>query len=249
MKWIYIIIICLLYSCSNKQELYEEKMNDLQFKLEFGRYNMWIDNFKEIEDRFPNTLNEFYLAYKAEYKHLKEIELLREMKFLEEQYLIDVFSKKREWVGYFPIYNSDDSQIISYLILSAGIDGKLDNVNDPANKLHLDDWKQKLNLYNPDEFDDGVNIFFDDFNERMRPFREAHIKERPYNAREEKSGNKDLLIYVHHLVRIPSRAFGDAFLLHYGFQGINSVLLTKDRSYFNLWTNYFETQAYDYHWW
>jgi hypothetical protein len=192
MKWLYIIIVYALYSCSNNgQELYKEKMDDLQFKLEFGRYNMWIDVFKEIEERFPNSLNEFYLAYKRDSP--------KDINFIEQHYLIDVFSKKKEWVGYFPIYNSDDSEIISYLILSAGIDGKLDNVNDPSNKLHLDDWKQKLNLYNPNEFDEGINIFSDEFDERMRPNYKGRIEERPYNAREEKSGNKDLLIFVHHL--------------------------------------------------
>ena len=189
MKWLYVLIICLLYSCSNnRQELYEEKMDDLQFKLEFGRYNMWIDYFKEDEGRFPTSLYHPYLG-----------ETPRYIKFIEEQYFIDVFSKKKEWVGYFPIYNSDDSEIISYLILSAGIDGKFDNVNNPSNKLHLDDWKQKLKLYNPNEFDDGVNIFSDEFDMRMRPCHKGRIEERPYDAKEEKSGNKDLLIFVYHL--------------------------------------------------
>jgi len=177
MKWLYLLIICFLFSCSNNnKQLYEEKMEDLQHKLEFGRYNLWIDKFKKYEDRFPDSLNEVYLAQDRECPVYFE--------FIVQQYYVDVFSKKNKWVGYFPIYDSDDSKIISYILLSAGIDGKLDNAIDSSDKLHLDDWKQKLHLYNPDEFDNGAK---------------AYIEERPYSAKEERSGNKDLLIYVHHL--------------------------------------------------
>jgi len=179
MKWTYIFIICMLLSCSsdNKQKLYEEKMDKLQELLSVWRYNDLIDYFKETYGRFPDSLNEVYLAYKQSYP--EDIEII------ELRHFMDIFNKKGRWIGYFPIYNSDDSEIISYIILSAGIDGKLDNVFDSSDKLHLDDWKQKLHLYNPDEFDDGTN--------------KVCVEERPYSAREEKSGNKDLLLYVHHL--------------------------------------------------
>ena len=192
MKQFYIFIISMLLACSsNNQKLYEETMEELQLMLGVFQYNMCIDYFEEVEGRFPDSLCEVYLAY----KHYNP----EEIGFTEKKHFIDIFSKKGKWIGYFPIYNSDDSEIISYLLLSAGIDGKLDNVHDPSNKLHLDDWKQKLSLYNPDEFDDGVNIFSDEFDERMRPCNKAHIEKRPYNVREEKSGKKDLLIFVNHI--------------------------------------------------
>jgi len=151
-------------------------MNKLQDLLSVERYNELIDSFKEVYGKFPDSLNEVYLTYKQSYPE--------EIKRIELRHFMDIFNKKGRWIGYFPVYNSDGSEIISYIVLSAGIDGKLDNVFDSSDKLHLDDWKQKLHLYNPDEFDNRAK---------------AYIEERPYSAREEKSGNKDLLLYVHHL--------------------------------------------------
>jgi hypothetical protein len=181
--------------------MYEETMEELHQILGIGKYNVLIDDFKKNEGRFPNSLEEVYLTYK--YDNPEGIG------YIEKEFFIDIFNKKGRWVGYFPIYNSDDSQIISYLLLSAGIDGKLDNVNDPCNKLHLDDWKQKLKLYNPDEFDNDVNIFSDDFDNSMRPCQKIIEKERPYDAREEKSGKKDLLIHAHHIWCAPSYYEGE----------------------------------------
>ena len=193
MKYLYLLLISFLLSCSNnKQELYEEKMEDLQYRLKYGRHNIWIDNLIHFKEKFPKSLREAYLIFEYDSPEFA--------KFVEQHCFMDVFSKKREWIGYFPIYNSDDSEIISYLILSAGIDGKLDNINNPSNKLHLDDWKQKLNLYNPDEFDNEINMYSEDFDEHERYDIRGYIEDRPYSAKEEKSGNKDLLIHVHHLV-------------------------------------------------
>jgi len=173
-SYIFIVIFLLFFCSCNKKKLYEEKMEDLQHKLEFGRYNVLIDYFKD-DGRFPNSLMEIYLASKGSSSSI-------DAWFIEQHYYIDVFSKNGKWIGYYPIYNSDDSEIISYILLSAGIDGKLDNVLAPSDKLHLSDWKEKLKLYNPDEFDKC----------------ERDIEERPFSAREERSGKKDLLIRVYH---------------------------------------------------
>jgi len=189
MKRLFVFIICLLpLACSpNKQEMYEEKMLNLQLKIGNEIYNELIDSFREFAGKYPDSLREVYLAYKDSYpKDIENIEL---------RYFIDVFSKNEEWVGYFPIYDDEGSEIISYVILSAGIDGKLDNVVDPSEKLRIDNWKQKLKLYNPDEFDE-VTTFVDKFNERQVCYK-GNIEHRPYNAKEEKFGGKDLLIHYH----------------------------------------------------
>ena len=214
MKRVYIFIISLLFSCSlsDSQKLYEETMDELQLRLgALCNYHSLINNYKETEGIFPDSLTEVYLFYKHYYpEEINQIELC---------HFMDIFNKKGRWVGYFPIYDLEDTQIISYLLLSAGIDGNLNNVLGSSDKLHLDDWKQKLKLYNPDEFDDGVSIYSDDFDGQVGMYlsslddinnynpseyklygRKASIEKRPYSAKEEKSGNKDLLIYIHHLV-------------------------------------------------
>jgi hypothetical protein len=156
------------------------------------QYNTLIDCFKEVDGRFPDSLREVYLAYNHDYpEDIGQIEL---------RHFIDVFSKDKEWIGYFPIYDNEDTQIVSYVILSAGIDGTLNNVINSSDKLHLNNWKQKLKLYNPDEFD-GISIYSDEYDKNeVYPLKVDIDKPLPYNAREAKSGDKDLLIVVHHFV-------------------------------------------------
>jgi hypothetical protein len=184
---IIIAITCLLFSCfPNKQEQYEEKMEELTFKPYWDEINI----FKEFYGRFPDSLQEVYLFYEEmNSDEIDEIEAKR---------LRDVFSKNKEWFGYFPIYNHDGSKVISYAILSAGIDGKLNNIN-LSEKLYINDWKQKLRLYNPDEFDDGETIIYPDDVEEFEFYDYLIMEERPYCAKEAKSGDKDLLVRVHHL--------------------------------------------------
>jgi hypothetical protein len=102
-----------------------------QLQLIIGRegYHILIDCFKDVEERYPDSLREVYLAYKYDYPE--------DIDVIELRHFIDVFSKNKEWVGYFPIYDDEGSQIVSYVILSAGIDGKLDNVLASSDKLCL----------------------------------------------------------------------------------------------------------------
>jgi hypothetical protein len=192
MKQSLIFFICFLfaYSCSSgKQKIYIEKMSYIQSMIGGERYNTLIESFMDIQKRYPDSLSEVYFAYKRDYpEDINQIELC---------FFIDAFAHNKGWVGYFPIYDNTDAQIISYVILSAGIDGKLNNIVAPSEKLHLDDWKQKLKLYNPNEFD-GFNIYVDD-KSKHKICRKGYIEQYPYNAKEEKSGDKDLLIYVYHL--------------------------------------------------
>jgi len=59
---------------------------------------------------------------------------------------------------------------------------------------------------------------------------------------------KDRSLYPHELHHLwQSRAFGDAFILNYGLQGINAMLM-KGGSFFQKY-NYFEDQAYNRFWW
>ncbi len=190
MKWTFLVIACMMFSCSgNGQKAYDEKLMELQGKIGGLGYEDLINNFIKV-DGFPESLDEVYFVYKREYP--KDIEVMEILHF------IDVFSRKGEWVGYVPLYGPGDSLIVSYLLLSAGIDGKLDNVLDPGVKLHLDDWRQKLALYNPDEYDgmDQIGLLGPASDYAIKG---SLFKVPPYNAKDERRGKKDLLIYVHHL--------------------------------------------------
>ena len=196
MKYLYLLLTILLFSCSlEKQRWYETKKEWLETLMGISSYNILIDNFKEINGRFPDSLEEVYLVY----KHYNP----EEIGSIEYWHFIDVFNEKGRWIGYFPIYDSNDSIMISYILLSAGIDGKLNNVFDTSDKLHLDDWKQKLNLYNPDVFDNVKENFYKmaekNFVEDGEYSGKSIFDELIYTAKEEKSGSKDLLIHVDYL--------------------------------------------------
>lgn len=184
MKWIFLLIVLWGVSCiSNRRTSYEDKINELNLRIE-GIANPieLIEGFKEKEGLYPESLKEVYDVYKNDYPD--DISQIVQVHFLDE------FSSKNEWFGYIPIYDSKDSCIISFLLLSAGIDGKLDNIHSSHDKFHLDDWDERLSLYNLSQYKEldgeqgidytikrsvGINI--------------------PYSAYYEKHGNKDLLIY------------------------------------------------------
>jgi hypothetical protein len=193
MKRFYILscVALLFFCCESREKAYEEKVSAIQNAIGISNYNVLIDYFKDTDKRFPASLSEVYMAYKHTWPDdIKQIEL---------RHFVDIFSRQGEWVGYFPIYDSKDSLIVSYLLLSAGVDGKLDNVTDSLSKLHINDWKQKLVLYNPDEYD-GM-VFKDSLHSNEAYAIKGDLEKiPPYNAKDEKNGSKDLLIHVHHLV-------------------------------------------------
>jgi hypothetical protein len=196
-------VVSVLFSCSisRRVEAYEKKIDDTRYKLDgFGPSSL-LESYMEDGSEFPESLNEVYRAYKDTYPDIQE-----DIEKMTLIHLSDPFSKTGEWFGYFPIYDPADTKIVSYLLLSAGIDGKLDNKLAPGEKLHMDDWAQKLALYNPEEYDGTVRI------DSLRAIgihgysgklSLEHVP--PYNAQEEKSGTKDLLIYIHHLGHIDDK--------------------------------------------
>jgi len=165
-----------------REKEYNEKMTFLR-KNRIGGvtgYNAPLDRlWIEWERRLPESLDEVFNTFKDYWRDAPDgIDEINNL-------LVDLFSRKGEWIGYFPIFDSLGKQIVSYVLLSAGIDGKLDNVIYPPNALRIDNWKQMLRLYNPDEFDDGYYL--------------EELVHRPYCAQEARHGDKDLLIHVFHL--------------------------------------------------
>jgi hypothetical protein len=197
MKWICLLVAFAFFACSGsrREAIYKEKINEIELKMGSDAYNGHIDDIHAVGGKFPDSLEDVFAVFKQQFESDRDIETFKIRHF------IDVFSKNGEWVGYYPLYDSTDTEIVSYVILSAGIDGKLGNKLAPGEKLHMDDWAQKLALYNPDEYVGAVlrdtPVGGDQFM-YTRGLRNIP----PYSARDERSGKKDLLIYVHHLVYI-----------------------------------------------
>ena len=65
---------------------------------------------------------------------------------------VDEFTVKGEKFGelaYYPVYNRNNGKRESFILLSAGIDGKLNN--NPTDTLYMDTWWTQLRIYNLQE--------------------------------------------------------------------------------------------------
>ncbi len=51
-------------------------------------------------------------------------------------------------LAYYPIYNPSTRKRESFIVLSAGIDGELDNLFSEKDSLYIDSWWEKVDLYN-----------------------------------------------------------------------------------------------------
>jgi hypothetical protein len=62
---------------------------------------------------------------------------------------------------YIPLYDYYKKVPVSFIFLSAGVDGKMDNEIAPSDTLYLNNWWAKLDVYNYEEA-----ILLQDFCER-----------------------------------------------------------------------------------
>lgn len=62
---------------------------------------------------------------------------------------------------YIPLYDYYKKVPVSFIFLSAGVDGKMDNEIAPSDTLYLNNWRAKLDVYNYEEA-----ILLQDFCER-----------------------------------------------------------------------------------
>ncbi|MCL2041844.1 MAG: hypothetical protein FWG84_07390 [Bacteroidales bacterium] len=66
---------------------------------------------------------------------------------LKQGMLCDMFSSENKDYLFFPLYNHQGEQT-SFILLSAGIDGKQNTFLRPTDTLYVDDWHEKLATYN-----------------------------------------------------------------------------------------------------
>ncbi len=105
-----------------------------------------LEAWRSTDSSFPSSLEEMYPVYQEEFADDVE------MYYFEQRCFRDPFSPTNAWVLYVPLYSENGDTIQSYLVVSAGIDGKLDN-DISEKRLTVSNWKETLHLYNPDEFE------------------------------------------------------------------------------------------------
>lgn len=188
----------MLASCgdeSREKQLYYQTIEKMKFKVEEGSfgYRSIPDGCWRADGTYPESLEEMRAIF--------ERDIPEEIAIRDEWHFIDIFSKTGDWIGYYPIWDDSDSVILSYILVSAGIDGKMDHIPAPGVRLHMDDWMDSFEFYNPNECEGLVRI------DTVPPqYRKLYAKGEgvireipPYNPRDARRGKKDLLVHIHHM--------------------------------------------------
>ena len=105
---------------------------------------------------FPRSMDEALDFYHREVRPDVPKEHIR-----AQQRLQDPFSRDSCEIQYVPLYDYETKKPVSFILLSAGVDGKMDNKITPSDTLYLNNWWAKLDVYNYEEA-----ILLQDFCER-----------------------------------------------------------------------------------
>ena len=95
---------------------------------------------------FPRSMDEALDFYHREVRPDVPKEHIR-----AQQRLQDPFSRDSCEIQYVPLYDYETKKPVSFILLSAGVDGKMDNKITPSDTLYLNNWWAKLDVYNYDE--------------------------------------------------------------------------------------------------
>lgn len=95
---------------------------------------------------FPRSMDEALDFYHREIQPDESKETLR-----AQQVLQDPFSRDSCEIQYVPLYDYETKKPVSFILLSAGVDGKMDNKITPSDTLYLNNWWAKLDVYNYEE--------------------------------------------------------------------------------------------------
>ena len=91
-----------------------------------------------------------------------------------QQFLTDPFARDGGEFLYIPLYDYYKKVPVSFIFLSAGVDGKMDNEIAPSDTLYLNNWWAKLDVYNYEEA-----ILLQDFCERWDEHRTYSVRLNP----------------------------------------------------------------------
>lgn len=168
-----LIVLCVIIKIEYDKCLL--KNSELEQKFYFNAYELLYigDNFSEYPQSDRQIIADMKLYFP---KATDSIYCLNDIKKLDWQidnnahwhsyflHNIDKFSDKKDVAIYFPLYNRHTKRRESFVILSAGIDGKQNNFLTDNDTLFMDNWQVKLKLYNPNHPYGNVCdsiIFFD----------------------------------------------------------------------------------------
>ena len=136
---------------------YNKKANkEISENIDNSKYSWYFDDvFTTNNDQYfeVHTSKDYINALKPMFNNdISEEEIKMKLRSNLQFFFIDPFSKQKEDLKYYPIYNPKE-EIKGYVLLSTGIDGKIDNLL--SSKLYKKDYKKStFKLY-----DEGFSYF------------------------------------------------------------------------------------------
>lgn len=129
--------------------------------------SLYIKNLNEVEYRKNNFLYQdsflFYFNHESKYPvNIDEAMLIKPDNpdyniYLDSQ-LKDYLNKESALIQYIPVYDKANLRINAFLLVSAGIDGKIDNNITKDDTIFIDDFDKKLNFYNISSIQDSISL-------------------------------------------------------------------------------------------
>ncbi len=126
----------------------------------YGQYSQWpLKEYYDSLGYFPRSVEDavdFVDIVNNYYNFVDSKEDIRARMMLG-----DMYSRKDGEIVYIPLYDYKTKIPTSFIFLSAGIDGKMDNQISPSDTLHTNTWWHDLDVYNY-----GEAILLKDFYEK-----------------------------------------------------------------------------------
>jgi hypothetical protein len=127
---------------SNYIASFQQMQEDIVLSLKIEKH---LINYFEDYWEFPPTFDSIVTQYDSLYHN-----------YIHDE-LIDPLSKSSDPIYYIPLYNRKNHIREACLLLSVGIDGKIDNVIKASDTIYIDEFSNKINLYNT--YIDSSNVY------------------------------------------------------------------------------------------
>lgn len=131
-----IVRIKLSYSYSNTAY-------DIRFNRQAPVSERVLILYRDSLGYFPPSIDEAVsFAHKYYYPDVSEEEVRARQQFE------DLFAKSGGEISYIPLFDYRTKTPTSFIFLSAGIDGKMNNIISPSDTLYINTWWAELDVYN-----------------------------------------------------------------------------------------------------
>lgn len=179
------------------KQQYNKKMQVIHNEKYATLYEKEYTDYYVENKSYPKNIDELFEYRQAQFDHLLDKKV-----FFMNEIGEDPFSKGNN-IHYIPLYDRHSKQRISFILLSAGIDGDWDNCIQDTDTLYMDTWWTSLKIYNYDEV-----VLESDYNQKYKNlvqlFNSSNIDHylpqrpivHPFNLLDYISGKKDYVIQV-----------------------------------------------------